>query len=116
MNEQPGNEPLQLAGLLNGNWDQLAFEPFAKGVEIYSILKGEPALALLKYEPGAAVPEHLHMGLETICVLSGSQSDERGTYQAGTVIANPAGTSHSVWSEEGCIVLIQWNKPVKFTS
>lgn len=107
---------IELAGLLKGGWDQLAFKPFADGIEIYSILEGEPALALLKYEPGASVPNHLHTGLETICVLSGSQSDDHGTYKTGTVIANPEGTSHAVWSEDGCVVLIQWNRPVKFLS
>jgi anti-sigma factor ChrR (cupin superfamily) len=108
------NEPIKLADLLTGGWEKLAFKPFAEGIEIYSILDGEPALALLKYQPGASVPRHLHTGLETICVLSGSQSDERGTYATGTVIANPAGTSHAVWSDDGCVVLIQWNKPVQF--
>jgi anti-sigma factor ChrR (cupin superfamily) len=29
------------------------------------------------------------------------------------LIANPEGTTHSVSSEEGCVVLIQWTKPVK---
>jgi anti-sigma factor ChrR (cupin superfamily) len=54
------------------------------------------------------------MGLETILVLEGSQSDERGTYDAGTLVFNPAGTVHRVWSDEGCVVLIQWAKPVEF--
>ncbi|MEM9104547.1 MAG: cupin domain-containing protein [Pseudomonadota bacterium] len=63
---------------------------------------------------GASVPRHLHTGLETILVLEGTQSDERGDYPAGSVILNPKGTVHSVWSATGCVVLIQWQLPVEF--
>lgn len=108
--------PIVLQDLLQGGWKDLAFQPFRDGVEIYPIVEGEPALALLKYSPGASVPRHVHTGLETICVLSGSQTDENGTYGAGTMVANLEGSSHSVRSEEGCVVLIQWNRPVKFVS
>ena len=72
-----------------------------------------PALAVLRYAPGANVPHHLHTGLETILVLDGVQSDERGDYAKGTLIMNPEGTTHSVWSEHGCAVLIQWERPVQ---
>jgi anti-sigma factor ChrR (cupin superfamily) len=61
---------------------------------------------------GAGVPRHRHAGLETIVVLEGSQSDDNGDYPAGTVVLNPAGTEHAVWTAEGCVVLIQWNLPV----
>ena len=45
-------------------------------------------------------------------MLEGSQSDDNGDYPAGTVVLNPAGTEHAVWTAEGCVVLIQWNLPV----
>ena len=106
--------PIVLQDLLNGGWKDLPFQPFKEGVEIYSIVQGEPALALLKYAPGASVPHHFHTDLETIFILAGSQSDDSGTYRAGTLIANPKGSSHSVHSDQGCVVLIQWTKPVQF--
>jgi anti-sigma factor ChrR (cupin superfamily) len=56
----------------------------------------------------------LHQGLETVFVLQASQSDERGTYEKGCCVLNPTGYEHSVASENGCVVLIQWAKPVKF--
>ena len=108
------NQPVVLTDLLNGGWNDVPFQPFREGVEIYPIVEGEPALAVLKYQPGASVPMHEHNGLEVICVLSGSQTDESGTYGAGTVITNAPGSRHSVWSDEGCVVLIQWTKPVTF--
>ncbi len=103
-----------LENILSGGWKDLPFQPFKEGVEIYPIVNGEPALALLKYAPGASVQRHTHSDLETICVLAGSQSDDYGTYTSGTMIANLKGSNHRVWSEEGCVVLIQWTKPVQF--
>ena len=34
------------------------------------------------------------------------------TIAAGTVVTNAEGTEHSVWSEDGCVVLIHWSLPV----
>lgn len=101
--------------LLNGGWRDLPFDPFREGVKVHYLWQDEggPVWAFLRYEPGASVPTHLHTGLETIIVLDGSQSDENGTYPEGTVIINPPGTTHSVWSEEGCTIFIQWEKPVQ---
>ncbi len=108
-------DPRAIADLLKGGWRTAPFEPFREGVEMCR-LGGDPAgasVALLRYRPGASVPLHEHPGLETVIVLDGSQSDERGLYRAGTISINPAGSRHSVWSEEGCVVLIQWEKPVR---
>ena len=106
--------PSRHAGLLDGGWRAMRFAPFRHGVEICRLRVADPAVALLRYAPGAAVPRHMHTGLETILVLEGVQSDERGDYPAGTLVLNPAGTEHSVWSEGGCVVLIQWERPVRF--
>ncbi|ORE98166.1 cupin domain-containing protein [Aurantimonas sp. 22II-16-19i] len=103
----PGLGALDLAAV--------TFEPFRHGVEIARLSgegdKGETAL--LRYAPGASVPMHEHTGLETILVLSGSQSDDDGTYRAGDLVLNHPGSRHRVWSEEGCTVLISWAAPVR---
>ena len=46
----------------------------------------------------------------------GSQRDERGTYGAGALAVNRPGEEHSVHSDDGCTVLIFWQKPVEFLS
>lgn len=107
-------EPIVLKNIIHGGWRDYTFEPFREGVEICRLIDGEPAVAMLRYAPGAGVPLHLHTGLETIIVLDGSQGDETGVYETGTVVLNPVGYQHAVTSEEGCMVLIQWVKPVEF--
>ncbi len=109
-------EPLRLDGLLDGGWRHLAYVHFRRGIEIFQILDGAPALAVLRYAPGAAVPHHRHTGLESILVLDGVQEDEQGHYPKGSLVLNQPGSSHSVWTEAGCVVLIQWTAPIIFTS
>ena len=95
--------------------DGLAWEPFRDGVDIAWLYRNGahgPAAAYLRYAPGARVPLHLHAGYEHVLVLDGAQSDKNGRHRAGTLVINPPGTSHEVLSEEGCLVLIVWERPV----
>lgn len=94
------------------------WKPLRRGVDIFHVAgdaKAGPSVALLRYRPGAKVPTHRHRGFEVIYVLDGSQSDERGNYEAGSLVLNREGGGHSVWSEEGCLVLIVWERPVEFS-
>ena len=107
-------EPFSISEILSGGWKSYPFGPFRAGIEIAHLIAGEPAVALLRYEPGAKVPSHRHPGLETVYVLEGSQRDERGVYRAGEIVFNTEGTIHSVVSDDGCVVLIQWARPIEF--
>lgn len=95
----------------------MQWQDFRDGVEMI-LLSGDAAQgcssALLRYHPGARIPEHMHVGMEFLLILRGSQSDERGHYNAGTFLINPTESSHKVLSEEGCVVLAVWEKPVRF--
>lgn len=95
----------------------LDWQPFRDGVEVAWLYRnGEhgPAAAYLRYRPGAGVPLHWHAGYEHVFVLEGAQSDSNGRYAAGSVVINPPGSSHAVASEEGCVVLVMWERPVVF--
>jgi anti-sigma factor ChrR (cupin superfamily) len=96
------------------DYQTLPWQPFRPGVEIYELYQGETgsAAALLKYEAGAGVPQHTHSGFEHIFILEGSQSDQIGTYEAGTLVINQPDSTHNVASKAGCIVLIIWERPV----
>jgi anti-sigma factor ChrR (cupin superfamily) len=60
---------------------------------------------LMRYEPGATIPRHRHVGDEQIFVLQGSVSDDTGTCTAGNYARRPPGCVHSVRSETGALVL-----------
>lgn len=97
--------------------ETLDWTPLRPGVDIahlYRAAEGAFTAACLRYQPGARVPEHEHTGHELILVLDGAQSDVQGHYPAGSLIVNPPGSRHSVWSDEGCRVLIVWERPVRF--
>jgi anti-sigma factor ChrR (cupin superfamily) len=93
------------------------YEPLRPGVDILRLYVDEASggsAAILRYAPGAVIPPHEHQGYEHVIVLAGEQRDERGSYGKGTLVINPPGTSHRVWSPEGCLVLIVWQRPVSF--
>ena len=95
-----------------GDW-----KPFRPGVHalwLYDEGGGGAAAVLLRYEPGAHVPLHEHVGYEHALILEGEQSDEAGTYPAGSLVINPPGTKHSPRSAEGCVALLIYEKAVRF--
>ena len=95
-----------------------AWEPLRPGIEIrvlYEDSASAQRIALLRYQPGARVPSHQHVGEEHIYVLEGAQQDENGRYPAGSYQCNTPGTVHSVYSPEGCLVLIHWTGPLDFS-
>lgn len=96
--------------------NKVSWQPFRTGVDIFPIYKSDSgcSAALLRYSPGAAVPSHEHIGYEHIFVISGAQADENHVYRKGTLVVSPPGTSHSITSSDGCIVLAIWEKPVQF--
>ena len=114
-----GTFPFQLKRLFHfaDHQDEIAWEPYKDGVEIFR-LYGDgvsgPTAALVRYREHGEVPMHEHVGYEHIFILSGSQTDQNGTYEAGTMVINPPGTRHKVISDGGCIVLAIYEKPVRF--
>lgn len=101
---------VELYGKATSDWGELR-----EGVGILRLAGSAdsgPTVALLRYEPGARVPPHRHGGFEVIYVIEGAQSDENGTYEAGTLVVNHEGETHSVWSDRGCLVLIVWERPI----
>lgn len=60
---------------------------------------------LMRYEPGATIPRHRHVGDEQIFVLEGSVSNDTGTCAAGNYARRPPGCVHTVVSTTGALVL-----------
>lgn len=107
----------RLPTALNTAVDSPEWEAMRPGLRILPLFEGPPGnykTALLRYRPGTTLPAHVHMGDEHIYILAGAQEDESGAYLAGAYVHNPTGTTHRVWSEEGCLALIHWRAPVRF--
>lgn len=95
------------------------WKPLAEGVfasTIYQAGVNSSRAALLHYLPGARVGAHLHAGFEHILILQGSQNDGEETYEAGTLVIHKPGTSHTLYSADGCIALGIWERPVEFST
>jgi predicted ChrR family anti-sigma factor len=116
MADELGSIVLRNLFALNRHSDVIQWEYFREGVEIYRLFTDESgcSTALLKYEPGTSVPAHEHTGYEHILILEGDQSDEQQQYRRGDLLISRPGSTHSIRSTTGCIVLAIWEKPVRF--
>jgi anti-sigma factor ChrR (cupin superfamily) len=110
-------DAILLTHALSRGGGDLPWQQFRDGVEVAWLYQNGahgPAAAYLRYAPGASVPLHWHAGYEHVVVLEGSQSDHNGRHGAGSLVINRPGSSHELVSEEGCVVLIIWERPVVF--
>ena len=57
--------------------------------------EGDRRAMLVRYDPGATIPRHRHLGDEQIFVLEGSVSDDAGTCTAELARALPAASTAS---------------------
>ena len=100
----PGGHPLRWHwGFAPGIWyADLARDPATGSVLLGGYLP-----------PGRSFPEHVHLGPETVLVLSGGYVDHLGRYEAGEYAVYPPGSSHRPATEpdEGCWSLIRLEKP-----
>ena len=61
--------------------------------------------ALVRFDPGAQLPRHKHVGNELIFVIEGSNADESGEVLAGNFNYRPDGCLHTVSSKNGATIL-----------
>lgn len=73
-------------------------------------------ISLVRYAPGAKVPEHLHSADEHTYVIEGSVKDAFGTYGPGSYMMNPMGSRHRMWSDKGALVITHRLGPIRFLS
>ncbi len=70
--------------------------------------------ALFRWQPGAALPEHIHTGIEQSWVLEGSLADHEGECRAGQFVWRPAGSRHKAYSPGGALLLAMLRTPNRF--
>lgn len=93
------------------------WQPLTEGVFISAIYEEGASgarAAFLHYLPGAAVPLHLHAGIEHILILQGAQHDGDRIYKKGDLVIHGLDSRHQLSSPEGCLALGIWERPVSF--
>jgi anti-sigma factor ChrR (cupin superfamily) len=75
--------------------------------------------ALMRFAPGAVLPDHEHVKIEQTYVLEGTLVDREGPDAGlavceGDFVWRPAGSRHSAWCPEGGLMLAIFQVPNKF--
>jgi quercetin dioxygenase-like cupin family protein len=75
--------------------------------------------ALMRFAPGAVLPDHEHVNVEQTYVLEGRLVDKEGPAQgieckAGEFIWREAGSRHAAWCPDGALILAIFQVPNKF--
>ena len=71
--------------------------------------------ALMKFAPGARLPDHEHMRIEQTYVLEGSLMCGEGECKAGDFVWRPPGSRHEAWGgPQGGLMLAIFQIPNKF--
>jgi anti-sigma factor ChrR (cupin superfamily) len=71
--------------------------------------------SLLRFAPGARLPDHEHVLIEQTYVLEGSLVCGEGECQAGEFVWRPAGSRHEAWAgPQGGLMLAMFQVPNKF--
>jgi anti-sigma factor ChrR (cupin superfamily) len=79
--------------------------PGVRQKRIWEDKAGERRAILARFEPGATLPLHRHVGDELIFLIEGSNADESGVVATGNMNYRPNGCVHSVSTQHGATVL-----------
>ncbi|WP_375513742.1 cupin domain-containing protein [uncultured Nostoc sp.] len=95
--------------------DDLEFVPYQPEIRkdvgihtIFSLVDQDPQgpdAAILKYEAGAFVALHEHIGYEMVLVLTGDYIENGVTFLPGSLILRSPSTFHTMASINGCTIL-----------
>jgi anti-sigma factor ChrR (cupin superfamily) len=84
------------------------------GVDMKTLMEDKATgllTALVRFAPGAVLPDHEHVELEQTWVLEGALEDDEGVATAGNYVWRPAGNRHYARSPKGCVALSFFLKP-----
>jgi anti-sigma factor ChrR (cupin superfamily) len=70
--------------------------------------------ALVRFAPGAVLPDHEHVELEQTWVIEGALEDDEGVVTAGNYVWRPGGSRHDARAPKGCVALSFFLKPNRF--
>jgi anti-sigma factor ChrR (cupin superfamily) len=95
-------------------WEKTRFP----GVEAKTLLVDRDTgvvTSLMKFAPGARLPDHEHVLIEQTYVLEGTLMCGEGECKAGDFVWRPAGSRHQAWAgPQGGLMLAMFQIPNKF--
>ena len=107
--ERGGAPPSEIFALHELSW--LEARPGVRQKRIWEDKAGERRAILSRFEPGAMLPPHRHVGDELIFMLEGANADESGPVTTGNMNYRPNGCVHTVTTRNGATVLaVVWGR------
>ena len=79
--------------------------PGVRQKRIWEDEASERRAILARFEPGATLPPHRHVGDELIFIIEGANADESGVVITGNMNYRPIGCVHTVTTKNGATVL-----------
>jgi anti-sigma factor ChrR (cupin superfamily) len=104
-----GAPPSQIFTLSELPW--LEARPGVRQKRIWEDKTTERRALLARFEPGAMLPPHRHVGDELIFLVEGANADESGVVATGSMNYRPNGCVHTVTTQNGATVLaVVWGR------
>ncbi len=101
--ERGSAPPSQIVTVSDLPW--IEARPGVRQKRIWEDKAGERRALLARFEPGATLPPHRHVGDELIFLIEGANADESGVVATGNMNYRPNGCVHSVTTQHGATVL-----------
>jgi anti-sigma factor ChrR (cupin superfamily) len=107
--ERGGAPPSQILTLSDLPW--IETRPGVRQKRIWEDTANERRAILARFEPGATLARHRHVGDELIFVIEGANADESGAVTTGNMNYRPNGCVHTVTTTNGATVLaVVWGR------
>ncbi len=107
--ERGAAPPSEIVALHELPWVET--RPGVRQKRIWEDKTGERRAILARFEPGAALPLHRHVGDELIFLVEGANADESGVVATGNMNYRPNGCVHAVTTKHGATVLaVVWGR------
>lgn len=107
--ESGNTPPSQVFTLSDLPW--VDARPGVRQKRIWEDKASERRTILARFEPGATLPPHRHVGDELIFLIEGANADESGAVITGNMNYRPNGCVHTVTTKNGATVLaVVWGR------
>ena len=104
-----GAPPSQIFTVSDLSW--IEARPGVRQKRIWEDTANQRRALLARFEPGATLPKHRHVGDELIFVIEGANADESGVVPTGGMNYRPDGCVHTVTTQNGATVLaVVWGR------